>query len=50
MPRAYASVPIGDPREPGTLVGPLVSGESFERLEEALDEARADGGEVVVRR
>ena len=33
---AYRSVPIGDPREPGTLVGPLVSGESFERLEDAL--------------
>jgi aldehyde dehydrogenase (NAD+) len=44
---AYRSVPIGDPREPGTLVGPLVSGESFERLEAALAEARADGGEVV---
>ena len=44
---AYRSVPIGDPREPGTLVGPLVSGESFARLEEALEEARADGGEVV---
>jgi aldehyde dehydrogenase (NAD+) len=44
---AYRSVPIGDPREPGTLVGPLVSGESFERLEAALAEARADGGEVI---
>ena len=45
---AYGSVPIGDPREPSTLVGPLVSAESFERLEVALAEARADGGEVVV--
>ena len=44
---AYESVPVGDPREADTLVGPLVSGESFERLEAALDEARADGGEVV---
>jgi aldehyde dehydrogenase (NAD+) len=44
---AYRSVPVGDPRLPGTLVGPLVSGESFDRLEAALDEARADGGEVV---
>ena len=44
---AYRSVPVGDPRLPGTLVGPLVSGESFTRLEAALDEARADGGEVV---
>ena len=44
---AYRSVPIGDPREQGTLVGPLVSGEAFARLREALEEARADGGEVV---
>jgi aldehyde dehydrogenase (NAD+) len=44
---AYRSVPVGDPREPGTLVGPLVSGDSFEGLETALAEARADGGEVV---
>jgi aldehyde dehydrogenase (NAD+) len=44
---AYRSVPIGDPREAGTLVGPLVSGDAFERLEQALTEARADGGEVV---
>ena len=45
---AYESVPVGDPREPGTLVGPLITGESFARIEEALDEARGDGGEVVV--
>ena len=44
---AYRSVPIGDPREQGTLVGPLISADSFARLEEALDDARADGGEVV---
>jgi aldehyde dehydrogenase (NAD+) len=45
---AYRSVPIGDPREPGTLVGPLVTGESFGRMEAALGRAREDGGEVVV--
>ena len=44
---AYESVPVGDPRDAGTLVGPLVSGDSFERLEAALGEARASGGEVV---
>jgi len=38
---------IGDPREPGTLVGPLVSGDSLTRFEAALADARADGGEVV---
>src|SRR4029450_5719222 len=41
---AYRSVPIGDPREEGTLVGPLVTGEAFGRLEAALGEAVADGG------
>jgi aldehyde dehydrogenase (NAD+) len=45
---AYRSVAIGDPREEGTLVGPLVTGEAFGRLEAALGEAVADGGEVVV--
>jgi aldehyde dehydrogenase (NAD+) len=45
---AYRNVPVGDPRESGTLVGPLISGESFGRIEAALGRAVADGGEVVV--
>ena len=45
---AYRSVPIGDPREEGTLVGPLVTGEAFGRMEAALGQAVAEGGEVVV--
>ena len=45
---AYGSVPVGDPREPDVLVGPLVTGESFGRMEAALGQARADGGEIVV--
>ena len=45
---AYRGITIGDPREEGTLVGPLVTGEAFGRLEAALGEAVADGGEVVV--
>jgi len=45
---AYRSVPIGDPREEGTLVGPLVTGEAFGRMEAALGQARDEGGEVVV--
>ena len=45
---AYRSVPIGDPREDGTLVGPLVTGEAFGRMEAALGQAAAEGGEVVV--
>ncbi|HKY23834.1 MAG TPA: aldehyde dehydrogenase family protein [Gaiella sp.] len=45
---AYRSVPIGDPREPDTLVGPLVAGEAFGRMEAALGQAREEGGEIVV--
>ena len=44
LANAYAGVPVGDPREPGTLVGPLVSGEAFSRMEAALDRSRAEGG------
>jgi len=45
---AYRSVTIGDPREEGTLVGPLVTGEAFGRMEAALGQARDEGGEVIV--
>jgi aldehyde dehydrogenase (NAD+) len=48
LANAYRGVPIGDPREPGTLVGPLITGEAFGRMEAALGDAAAQGGEVVV--
>ena len=44
--RAYASVRVGDPRESGTLVGPLIDGRAAEAMAAALDEARAAGGAV----
>jgi aldehyde dehydrogenase (NAD+) len=46
LERAYATVPVGDPREAGTLCGPLISAESFERQQQALERARQDGGTV----
>ncbi len=45
---AYRAVAIGDPKDPGTLVGPLITGEAFGRMEAALGRAREDGGEVLV--
>jgi aldehyde dehydrogenase (NAD+) len=45
--RAYAQVRVGDPREASTLVGPLVDGGSFDRMQAALARARAEGGEVT---
>jgi len=45
---AYRSVPVGDPRNEATLVGPLITGEAFGRMEAALGQARDEGGEIVV--
>jgi aldehyde dehydrogenase (NAD+) len=44
---AYGSVPVGDPREPGTLVGPLIDLAAFEAMQRALAEARKAGGQVT---
>jgi len=43
---AYASVRVGDPREPETLVGPLIDADALARMQIALDQARAEGGVV----
>ena len=37
---AYASLPIGDPLADGTLVGPLIDGAAFERMQAAIAAAR----------
>ena len=46
LKRVYASVKIGDPRMPGTLVGPLIDKAAFDAMQSALNRARA-GGAVV---
>jgi aldehyde dehydrogenase (NAD+) len=45
--RAYAQIRIGDPRDPSTLVGPLVDGAAFEAMRQALARARAEGATVT---
>ena len=44
---AYGSVPVGDPRKAGTLVGPLIDTASFEGQQKALADARAAGGHIT---
>jgi len=44
---AYASVSVGDPREPDTLVGPLIDQAACDAMQTALMEARAAGGVVT---
>ena len=43
---AYESIPIGDPRDPGTLVGPLIEKAAFESMQKALAKAAREGGTV----
>ncbi len=44
--KAYGSVTIGNPLEAGNLIGPLIDKGSFERMQRALEAAKANGGKV----
>ena len=44
---AYRQVRTGDPMLPDTLMGPLVSEASVARMQQALDQVREQGGEVI---
>jgi len=48
LAKAFASVPIGDPLRAGTLVGPLIDADAFDRILAAIAVARSEGGEHVV--
>jgi len=45
---AYRKLPIGDPFDDGTLVGPLITSAAFDVMRQALVRAEADGGTVLV--
>ncbi len=45
---AFASLPVGSPLDKATLVGPLVTIGSLDRMHAAIHTAQADGGTVVV--
>ncbi|WP_088710074.1 aldehyde dehydrogenase family protein [Noviherbaspirillum denitrificans] len=47
LKKVYASLPIGNPLEKGTLVGPLIDGSAFDAMQNALAKAKADGGTVT---
>jgi aldehyde dehydrogenase (NAD+) len=46
LKHVWAQIPVGNPLEEGTLVGPLIDAASFEAMQAALDEARAQSGQV----
>src|SRR5205823_7481228 len=44
---SYKQVPIGNPQESGTLMGPLINRRAVEDMQAALAAARKQGGEVL---
>lgn len=44
--KAYASLPVGDPRKSTTLVGPLIDHGARDRMQSALEKARSEGGTI----
>ena len=44
---AYRQLPIGNPSADGVLVGPLIHETAYRDMVGALEQARADGGEVI---
>jgi aldehyde dehydrogenase (NAD+) len=47
LKKAYGSVTIGNPLESGTLVGPLIDKPAFDKMQDALVAAKAEGGTVT---
>ncbi len=47
LKKVYGSVNIGDPREPNTLVGPLIDERAFNAMHKALEAARSAGATIT---
>ncbi|MGZ4167623.1 MAG: L-piperidine-6-carboxylate dehydrogenase [Solirubrobacteraceae bacterium] len=48
LAEVYGRLPVGDPLRSDTLVGPLIAAGAHDTMMDALEQARADGGEVLV--
>ncbi|MEU1120950.1 MULTISPECIES: aldehyde dehydrogenase family protein [unclassified Streptomyces] len=44
---AYRKLPVGDPFDDGTLVGPLISTRALDAMQGVLDRVRGEGGELL---
>jgi aldehyde dehydrogenase (NAD+) len=44
----YQSVPVGDPAQPETLVGPVISAAQKDQVLDAIEQARRDGASITV--
>jgi aldehyde dehydrogenase (NAD+) len=48
LTEAYRRLPVGNPLAEGTLVGPLIRQASYHAMTQALDQATAEGGSLLV--
>jgi aldehyde dehydrogenase (NAD+)/betaine-aldehyde dehydrogenase len=44
---AYEKIIVGDPRDPATILGPVVSSAQRDRIESAVDQAVSEGAEII---
>jgi acyl-CoA reductase-like NAD-dependent aldehyde dehydrogenase len=47
LEQAVPTVPIGDPRDPATVIGPLAGERQLKKVEEYVELARKEGGRIV---
>ncbi len=47
LAKAYKQIPIGDPLKESTLMGPLISEKAVDEMQNALQEAQEDGGDLI---
>jgi len=47
LEKIYASVRIGDPLDPSTLMGPLIDADAVSSMKKALERVKSEGGEVL---
>jgi len=45
--KAYAQVPVGNPLDAGTLMGPLINLAAVDAMQDALRRLRAEGGKIL---
>ncbi len=47
LQQAYATIRIGDPRKPETLMGPLINADSVKAMQTAIASLKSEGGRVL---
>ena len=47
LAKAYEQIPIGNPTQPGTLMGPLINQQAVADMQAALEKVREQGGKVL---